>query len=170
MRKRTEKLFPVGFPYKMEVALCRLACIFTVGYSLIFFLSYADHYENLFLDTKQTVLKPGAVMVDFYKIVSDCFVFYLAPFLLFFAFAVFHWVYHYQHSKSIYTMRRLPQKGELYFRCFALPLAETVVYTLIFFVLISLFYLYYINKTPAECLAGDQLQKLWENRRLLFNA
>ncbi len=171
MNKKIEKFFPLGFPYKMELSLCWLSCAFTIGYSFIFFLQYEDSYDYLFENYGSKVfLKPDSVMPDFYSLVSDCFTFYLAPFLLFFAFAVFHWVYHYQHSKSIYLMKRLPQKGELYFRCFALPAIETVVYILIFFVLLFGFYFYYMNETPSSCIAPDQLQKLWENRRLLFNA
>ena len=65
-----------------------------------------------------------------------------------------HYVYHYQISKSIYVMKRLPDKWEFYRRCFALPLLGLILSLLAagVFYGISEFVYYYV--TPPECIVG----------------
>lgn len=59
----------------------------------------------------------------------------------------YHYFYHFQGSKSIYLMRRLPQKGEFTKRIIALPIALfcltfllIIVYMLLYFQIFLIFY------------------------------
>lgn len=62
------------------------------------------------------------------------------------------WNYHFQESKSIYTMRRLPQKGELLRRCGTVPALGACLYLLEFVALMLLNFAIYWSFTPKQCL------------------
>ncbi len=169
MNKKTKKLFPVGYKYQYEVIFCVLAIIVAVLFSLQFFIEYKAEYYDLFeYYGDKTVLKSFAFMPDYYILILDCFkLFSLLPFVFAYC-CIANYTYHYKHSKSIYLMKRLPQKSELYVRCVAFPLICLVLSVLVLIALIFIYYAYYMLKTPAECLQPSQLQKLFDSWRCFF--
>lgn len=61
-------------------------------------------------------------------------------------------------SKSVYLMRRLPDRWEYHRRCLALPLMTILAGLVSIPILIGLFYAIYLHATPEQCLQPDQ----WE--------
>jgi len=74
---------------------------------------------------------------------------------------IVHYQYHHRVSKSIYTMKRLPNRWELHRRCWSLPLCCFAAVLLTGFLLLLVYYAVYLLVTPAENLAPDQWKKLW---------
>lgn len=68
------------------------------------------------------VLRPGAVMEDFAQLLDWMLLGFAVTAVCMAALAVWHYASHFQGSRSIYTMRRLPQRWELARRCLTLPL------------------------------------------------
>ena len=80
---------------------------------------------------------------------------------LYIFFAATHYFYHYQETKSIYTMKRLPKKPlELHKRCLAAPLAGMAATVLLFFLTLAVLYVHYILIVPEQCISPNQLGKL----------
>lgn len=68
--------------------------------------------------------------------------------------AAWHYGVHFQGSKSIYTMRRLPQRWELLRRCLTVPALAAAVYLLEAAVLLAIDLAIYFLATPAQALPG----------------
>lgn len=68
--------------------------------------------------------------------------------------AVWHYSCHFRGSKSIYTMRRLPQRWELLRRCLTVPVLAAAAYLAEAAVLLGIDYAIYRLATPAQALAG----------------
>ena len=153
---------PLGMSLKAELGLFCAGMSYSVIFSLLFLVHYMDARSDLFvwhLDERK--LLEGAVMPDFVTLLDDEFHGFLIVGLGMLLFAVYHYFYHYQESKSVYLMRRLPDKWEWHRRCLTLPLAAIVICLLTALVLFFLFFGVYMICTPQECLAPGQWQKLW---------
>ncbi len=132
--------------------------------SLTFVFRYGMYRERLYYtnyETGEKFLWENAVMTDFDQVLSWS----LAGFLLTAVVCLFYigvrWNYLHKESKSIYLMRRLPQKGELFRRCAAVPLYRSAVCLVCAFAVLLLCFVIYIGATPAQCLAPDQWAKIW---------
>lgn len=159
------RLVPPGFPLDAELGFFWLGCIGAALYGLYV---YASHYSaasrqlyGFVGHTKQLI--PGAVMPDFVTLLPG--VFTLVPVLIFVlivGFGLSHYQFFYLGgSRSIYLMRRLPDKWELPRRCLALPLAEAAIVLLTAALLFLLCFLQYLTQTPPECLTPHQWAKIW---------
>ena len=71
-------------------------------------------------------------------------------------------------AKSIYLMRRLPDRWELARRCLAIPLLTVACALLLVVILLPAFYGIYLHLTPEDALRPGQLDKLWDNFANLF--
>lgn len=109
-------------------------------------------------------LREGAVMQDFVEILGPAFLGFAVLALAMLAFAVYHYAYHSQGSKSIYLMRRLPNRWELHRRCLTIPLVSVILCGLLVFILLCIYYWAYILVTPEVCLTPGQWQKIWRLR------
>lgn len=77
------------------------------------------------------------------------------------ALTVYNYYYHYNESKSIYLMRRLPNGGELHKRCLAFPVVVTLISLGLAFLLLCVYYKIYMISTPVGLLKPDQWEKIW---------
>lgn len=66
--------------------------------------------------------------------------------------AAWHYGLHFRESKSIYTMRRLPQRWELAKRCLTVPALAAAAYLLEAAVLLAIDLAIYFLATPAQAL------------------
>lgn len=97
-------------------------------------------------------LIPGAVMPDFMLILQGSFVCLAMLAACMPALALIFYLFHYHGARSIYTMRRLPNRWELWRRCLALPLF-TVAACLAAAILLGLLCRgIYLWATPDICL------------------
>lgn len=107
------------------------------------------------------VLRPGAVMPYFTELLHGSFwgLGIVAACML--ALAVGFYGYHYQGGRSIYTMRRLPNRWELWRRCLTLPVLTALACLLLAGLLTLLYFEIYLQVTPEGCLPPGQWRTLW---------
>lgn len=153
---------PPGLNLKPEKQFFVIGILCAVLYSFVFFIRYTGALSNLYgYEFGRRVLLPGAVMPDLYVLLENCWAGFAVLAACMLALIVYHYAYHRQGSKSIYLMRRLPNRWELHRRCLTLPLAAVLVCLLTALSLLLLFYGIYAAFTPKECLTPHQWQKLW---------
>ena len=110
-------------------------------------------------------LNPDAEFPYCAEMAARCVPFFAAAALLMLYKLARYVAYHYQGSRSIYTMRRLPQRAELLCRCLSLPLGGALACLLLFAALTALFCAVYLAVTPRRLVRPGQ----WEAvRRLLL--
>lgn len=124
-------------------------------YSLSFWTRYSDAHAALY--SRQGNLLPGAVMTPFSTLLAeDLSRFTMMGFciLVLFLLALIPVNYSafYRGSKSIYVMRRLPNRWELGRRCAALPLLSAGGTLALMGLLTLLYYALYLLITPKVCL------------------
>ncbi len=130
--------------------------------SLTFFARYFSARSTLYgYDGAVRVLLPDAVMPDFFPLLGNALYGFLILSLCMLGFIVYHYAYHRQGSRSIYLMRRLPNRFELHRRCLTLPLLAALLSLLFALLLILLCYAIYMLATPRECLTPHQWQRIW---------
>ena len=71
-------------------------------------------------------------------------------------------------SKSVYLMRRLPNKWEYHRRCLALPLLAILAGLVSIPILLGLFYALYLHATPEQCLQPGQWEVFRDSLGYLF--
>lgn len=145
---------PVGINWHNEIFYIHAALIVSTLYSVI---SYAYLFDcnigMLYRDEARTILLDNPEMIDFFTLWSISIPgFYLLVFVMV-VLAVYHYSYHFQISKSIYTMLRLPQKHDLAKRCLAIPVVYFVITVCIALILTGIYYLAYITLTPEVALS-----------------
>ena len=169
LRTRLERSVPLGINYGAELKWLAFGFVAALLGSLSFFAAYANHYQMLFQWRTELlkVLRPGAVMPDFVDILGASLIGFLILAVCMIGMLIYHVAYHYQGSRSIYLMRRLPRRRELWRRCLALPAAAAAASLCAAFLLLLLYYWYYMARTPDACLTPDQWEKI---RHVLLGA
>lgn len=104
---------------------------------------------------------PDTVMADFHTLMDWVFAGYQLMALSMFFAARRHYAYHHQGSKSIYLMRRLPDRWERHRRCLGLPLMGVASCVLAALATVVICYVWYSLGTPNECLTPHQWEKFW---------
>lgn len=142
-----------GYVAGLVVAVC---------YSMIFLIRYFNARANLYEWTlKGEQLIEGAIMPDFAELMDGMLLVFAAIALTMAGLAVYHYIYHYQDTKSIYVMRRLPSRWELHRRCLTLPVVGLLLCGAAVMLLILLYFWIYMGCTPEECLVPGQWGRFW---------
>lgn len=154
---------PPGLDLAPELRVFTAGMALSALFSLLFYaVRYSDRLEQLYWKNgAERTLIPGAVMPDFAEVLGQALIGFLIVAVCMAAFAAVHYSCHYQKSKSIYTMRRLPNRWELHRRCLTLPLAGLAASLLAAFLLLLVYYAAYMLITPDTCLTPDQWRKIW---------
>ena len=158
-----EKWVPVGISAARE----RWWLLSGIGIPLLmgvgFLLRYSNACQYLYrMVNGRRELIDGAKIPDFIELLRPMPALSLTGgALVMLGLLMYHWLYHYQGSRSIYLMRRLPRRFELTRRCLTVPLVEALVCLAVTLVLVLLFYWLYHSVTPDVCLRPRQWQKLW---------
>jgi len=124
---------------------------FGIGGSLIFVLRYSNARSNLwgyYNGRRQRI--PGRMMLTFEELLPGTFTLMAIAAIGFVMAAILFYLYHYQGCRSIYTMKRLPDRRELWRRCLALPVTALVLAGLCTLILIGLYWLLWRFATPAD--------------------
>ena len=124
-----------------------------IVYSLVFVLRYSSARSGLwgYQNGKHQRI-PGRMMLEFGELMDGVFLPMAIIAVGFVIVAALFYLYHYQGCRSIYTMRRLPNKRELWRRCLTLPVAFLVLSGLATLVLLGLYYLLWRFATPIDAL------------------
>lgn len=157
-----ERYLPLGILPSEELKWITGGFIFSTLFSLWFFIKFTSELNDLYYNYGgEKTLWEGVMMPDFAHIVDGCFAFFAILAMAMVILAAYHFLYHYQGSKSIYTMRRLPKRSELWIRCLTVPVTVMVLCALASFILLVLYYAFYMLVVPDECLLPNQWQKIW---------
>ena len=167
MPPELEKLVPAGMDARRELG----QVLYALGAALaaaVFccLIVYVDARSDMYI-TRNGIryLNPDAEFPYCAEMAARCVPFFAAAALLMLYKLARYVAYHYQGSRSIYTMRRLPQRAELLRRCLSLPLGGALACLLLFAALTALFCAVYLAVTPADWVRPGQ----WEAvRRLLL--
>lgn len=164
MRKRWEdlvrRLTPPGYDADQERIWLRVGAMLSVIVSLAV---YSQHLlaARQGLYNHYGALNPDAVMEDFAALLQGS----LWPFPVLagicLLLAIPHGVSFYQGSRSIYLMRRLNDRGELWRRTLGLPLVLAAIVLVLAALVLVVFYIAYCVATPDVCQTPNQWAKLF---------
>ncbi|MBR5423901.1 MAG: hypothetical protein IK108_07815 [Clostridia bacterium] len=164
MKKLIQWLSPPGMNVKAEKPLTVICLILSALWETLSFLSnYTYERDALFtVRNGKRMLLQGAEISDFASLDFGMVWGFYATILIIAGFTVFRLAYFYQGSKSIYLMRRLPQKGETAKRVLALPALWIAGTALIMLLFTGLMAAVYLLATPKGCLPAQPFKDVWE--------
>ncbi len=144
LMERLRKWYPPGYEYGREWK--GIAVMFGLGFglSLNFFARLTRAEKELYQyvgEERVRMLRSGAVAAPFPELTGNMWVFFLPMLLFTVSMSVYHYIYYYRETKSIYLMRRLPRKSLVLKSCVRAPAASLLLEAL----LISLLYLLYFG-------------------------
>ena len=163
-----DNLVPLGLGGRLTAKWILAGLVFAVCFAWILFEYHlsSQHGQLYWYHINRRELNPDAVMGPFYMTIRGVFNGFGIVILCMLPLSAAHYFYHYQDTRSIYLMRRLPNRWELWRRCLALPLLCVVVCAVLAAAHLLIFYAIYYVSTPKQCLQPGQWRMLWEN---LFN-
>ena len=158
MKKRIERLkanwetyIPPGLDYEREKLFLLAGMGLSLFYSVFFFDGYWDSYQRLF-DFREDTPRPGAKIAPFWELVDRYPAGYLIVAVSMLALVAAHYAHYRQGSKSIYLVRRLPDRGYLHRTCWTIPLVWMGVCLLAMAVTVLVYFAVYVGFTPQACL------------------
>ena len=157
-RKKTglwnpEKFFPPGYEYEWERNSAVLLFGIGVALSLQFFGRLYQAAEALYEYTDRgRVLREDVVAASFGHLVTGHWGLYVPLVLFLTAMMIYHYIYYYRVTRSIYLMRRLPGRGVVLKSCVAGPLTGLGMVIVILALLYLMYYGIYLLVIPGECL------------------
>lgn len=148
------KHFPPGYEYEMERNTAGLLLGIAAALSLQYFASLKDAYEMLYYVDRffERKVRPEAVAASFGQLAFPYGSLFLPYFLFLAIMMVYHYLYYYRDTKSIYLMRRLPERGVLVKSCVQAPLLGMAAGALSMAALCLLYYGLYLLVMPGECM------------------
>ena len=151
-----------GYDYDGEKTTFIIMMIMSGFCCLIYDFRYSTARDRLYYwSGDDKVLNVQAVMPDFKDLLGWTLGGFLIAAIVCLMFIGVRYHYLHKESKSIYLIRRLPSRGELFRRCAAVPLYMAAICLIWAFCLLVLYYLTYMTATPDQCLAPDQWAKIW---------
>ena len=154
--EKFEKYTPPGIDFAKQLKMCLIGLGAAFGWSWSYLAKYLTARSNLYETTlRGRVLREDAVMPGFYQLLHDgldSFDGFLMFYIVMLGMLVYHYFYYYQGSKSIYLMRRLPDRWEMHRRSITLPFAAIIVGVITQLALWCLYYGIYLVCTPPQCL------------------
>lgn len=165
MKALMKRYSPPGMPVKGDTVTVCVCMIFSVLWSAVSFL------EEYFWDRSflfSTVGDPGGFymiryMTEFHSLTAGKFYPFAVTATVILLFIPFRYAYFFRGSKSVYLIKRLPEKAPLAKRVLVIPLAELLLCGATAFGILLICYAVYMLATPAECLPPDQWKLLWRS-------
>lgn len=169
MKLDLRKYAPPGLELKTEGKMLAGGLILSFFFSLSFFLFYSSEYNQLYYwqngPERVKVWIDHAMMPPFPVILRGTLTGFWITAVVMLSFIAVHYGYHHQGSKSVYLMRRLPDKWERHRRCVTLPVLAAVLVLLCALVTMLLYYGFYMIVTPDRYIPQHQWQKIWRDLR-----
>ncbi len=153
------KHFPPGMNVEKEKLFFGLGMCGSFLYSWTFLWRYLEARTWLYEYSrikKNYVLVEGRFMEDFSVLIGNALIGFLFVVVGMIGFGIMHYVYFLQGSKSIYLMKRLPSKTEIYKRVLTFPFIVFLICAATALLLLALYYGVYITATPEQCLPPNQ--------------
>lgn len=156
------RLVPPGFNVDQEVTLFLWGYGASVVFSLRFLWRFIYAISRLYgYENNVYGMLSDARMPSFASLMENIFVLFPVLALAIALWTVYHYAYHWQGSRSIYLMRRLPSRWELHRRCLTMPALGLAICAVTVVILFFLFYALYMLATPDAVLVPGQLKQIW---------
>ncbi|MBO4628038.1 MAG: hypothetical protein J5645_08685 [Lachnospiraceae bacterium] len=157
-----DKLFPPGARIVREMFFFGAMVGFVIGGGLTFFVQYwSDHGELYDVHAGIRVLNPAKEMPPLSSLVSGRLVWFFVLLISSIMVIIIHYASFYRESRSIYLMKRIPNRAELHVRCLTVPLLAIAIGLIIAYVLFLLFVWCYFRYTPEPCLPEQTVPTFW---------
>ena len=150
-----EMYFPIGYAYEAEINLLKIWLLGSIICSFSFFYHYYQAYRMLYIYEpflNRWVLRENVLIEEFSVLSYGIFRGFFLGFLLLGVLAVFHYYSYYQGSKSIYLMKRLPDRWLCLKSCIFVPVAVGFLFLAVMALLYLFYFVFYIWFTPKGCL------------------
>lgn len=147
---------PPGFKLQEEKA------VFTVLFLSSVLWAVCSFGTRLQSSLRHCLRYNGEMMEDFYLVLGNALFVFPIAMVCMLALAVMHYAYHYSGSRSIYLMRRLPNRWELHRRCLTLPVLGAVGFTVLGIALLFAFFGIYMLIVPDKYINPGQFSMLVE--------
>lgn len=174
IEKMLDRMVPPGLDWVAELKWLAGGLILCTVLSAILFISrcaaaVAALYEEVYRDGERvSELVEGRMMAPFSTVMQGAMAGFVFLWLVILALSVYHYLYYYQESKSIYLMRRLPGWFEIHRRSFALPAASIAASLLVVILLIPVYFGLYCLLTPGGHMEPGQWSEFWRSGAYLF--
>ena len=151
--KWLERYLPLGIGAKNQAIGFLVGAAVATLHSMLFFVLYSNARAELYMTVgSKRKLIEGAVICDFGVLTEHIFwTFYIVEIVVFLS-VISYYMYHYDGSKMMYLMKRLPDKWDVHRRCWTLPIVGTVLLVVWMQILKMIYYAVYILCTPSQCL------------------
>ncbi len=149
-----EKCYPPGYAYRGEMGIAGILWGMAVGSGAVYFLqALYSAIEKLYhyVDYRR-VLREGVRVVPFTELVEGYWALFVPVLVFLLVMPLYHYAYYCRESKSIYVMRRLPQRGVTLKSCVRGPVlcAGLVLTSAVIFYF--LYYGIYCLSVPGEAM------------------
>ena len=153
MKSKLDRYFPAGYDPSAELKWALTGWLLSIGWSMRFLINYADTIRTMHFAEEQG-RRNAFVLSTFPRCIDNCF-WGFGIVIIFLIFAVIlHYRWHYTGSRSIYLMRRLPNRFELTRRCLMFPVAAIIICLLTMALLYFVYRTIYIHCTPERFFVG----------------
>ena len=152
-KSRLEQYVPLGINLAREVFLfvCGITCAILYSFSFGFQYMQAKNALYEIYDGHKRLIE-NIKISKFWDIAYGCFDGFGIYILCMIGIMIYHYIYHFQGSKMIYLMKRLPKRWDFYKRCLLLPSIAIIIGIIIMVVLSLIYYGIYLICTPYKCL------------------
>ena len=151
--KWLEKYAPLGIHLTSEIGLYIFGMIAATLHSMWFLLEYGSAVNNLYqYSAGKRVLMEGARIQGFSQLTEGVFLTGQLVCIVTLLVVIYHYLYHYQGSRMMYLMNRLPDKMDVHKRCWTLPVAGSCIAAVWMMLLKMIYYAIYLLCTPSQCL------------------
>ena len=162
MKSKLVKYAPPGYDYQFDKTFYFVGLGVATAFSFSYLIRFGEAKGELYtyhLGEKELI--PGAIMPDFIDIFRGSLWGYLVLAFAMLLLIAFRYASYYQNSKSIYLMKRLPDKFEMHRRCIVVPVITAISCMLVAFLVLLLYLGHYMLFTPDACLTPGQWAKIW---------
>lgn len=163
MKAFLHRFSPPGMPLRPELYTVLFSNAGAALYGLIRFLSdYTYARGNLFvIQAGKQVLRQGAVIVEFRTLIQGCFSGFAVAAALVVGNALLRYAYFHRGAKSVYTVRRLPEKAPVLRRVLPVPALELLLTGAAAILLLLLCAAIYRIFTPESSLPPQAWSIFW---------
>ena len=153
---------PPGLDWRTERSWVVWGLILGTLWSAIVFWSRLDNARDRLYDWVggQRVLVESRTIDPFPELLDQAMAGFLLGMALTIPLACYHYAYHYLGSRSIYLMRRLPDRWDLWRRCLTVPVLLAVLCLVAIELLTILHFLMFLLLTPSSCLPTEPWRQL----------
>ena len=154
MKKRLSKLYPPGYEWREELISTAILLGLAFLLSWRYLLRLGRMITRLYAYGRngEWFLRPDALAQSFSELIQGSFWGFFLPLVFLAVMMVWHYIFYWRHTKSIYVMRRLPRRGVVFLSCIRGPVLCAVMLAVFAGILWLLYLGLYWLAVPAECI------------------